>query len=158
MSDLRDISSQISRGMGLHLHWFPEDVPLAKLAVVMTGMANASGGVILLGVSPRTGHILGVSDPSEAMDRIFQAALLTDPPLVLPIPSQVQSGRNGLISITIPSGLPHVYSLEGRYLGREGLQTNPLPPRRLRQLLVERGVVQFESQVPAGAALDQQLT
>lgn len=140
--------------MGLHLHWFPEDVPPAKLAVVMTGMANASGGVILLGVSPRTGHILGVSDPAGAMDQIFQAALLTDPPLVLPIPSQVRAGGNGLISITIPSGLPHVYSLEGRYLGREGVQTNPLPPRRLRQLLVERGVVQFESQIPPGAALD----
>jgi len=154
MPDQRDISLKIARGMGLHLHWFPEDVPPAKLAVVMTGMANSSGGVILLGISPRTGHILGVSDPPEAMDRIFQAALLTDPPLVLPIPSQVQSGGNGLISITIPSGLPHVYSLEGRYLGREGLQTNPLPPRRLRQLLVERGVVQFESQVPPGAALD----
>jgi ATP-dependent DNA helicase RecG len=154
MSDKRDISTQISRGMGLNLHWFPEDVSPAKLAVVMTGMANASGGVILLGISPRSGHILGVSDPSEAVDRIFQAALLTDPPLVLPIPSQVRTGGIDLISLTIPSGLPHVYSLEGRYLGREGIQTNPLPARRLRQLLIERGVVQFESQIPPDAALD----
>jgi ATP-dependent DNA helicase RecG len=50
--------------------------------------------------------------------------------------------------------LPHVYCLDGRFLGREGIQTNPLPARRLRQLLLERGVIQFETQVPPFAALD----
>jgi ATP-dependent DNA helicase RecG len=55
--------------------------------------------------------------------------------------------------ITIPSGLPHVYSLDGRYLGREGSQTIPLAPRRLRQLLLERGIVQFESLLSPGATL-----
>jgi ATP-dependent DNA helicase RecG len=56
--------------------------------------------------------------------------------------------------ISVPPGLPNVYSLDGRYLGREGSQTNPLSARRLRHLLMERGVVQFESQVPPGATLD----
>ena len=51
-------------------------------------------------------------------------------------------------------GLPHVYSLDGRYLGREGAQTNPLSARRLRALLVERGAVQFESRLPLDATLD----
>src|SRR5690606_24978293 len=59
-----------------------------------------------------------------------------------------------IVEINIPPGLPHVYSLEGRYLQREGTQTNPLPARKLRQLLVERGLVQFEAQVPPGASLE----
>ena len=55
-----------------------------------------------------------------------------------------------LVVITIPAGLPNVYSLDGRYLGREGAQTNPLPARRLRQLLLERGAVQFEDTAASG--------
>jgi ATP-dependent DNA helicase RecG len=59
-----------------------------------------------------------------------------------------------VLVISVPPGLPHVYSLEGRFLGREGSQTNPLPARRLRQLLLERGVIQFESRVPTATAIE----
>jgi ATP-dependent DNA helicase RecG len=85
---------------------------------------------------------------------VFQAALLVDPPLVLPVPRVVSVDQARVLWVSVPPGLPHLYSLEGRYLGREGTQTNPLPARRLRQLLLERGVVQFEAQVPPGAVLE----
>jgi ATP-dependent DNA helicase RecG len=90
----------------------------------------------------------------------FQAALLAEPALVLPLPRRAAVTRPGAASaaqvlcITVPVGLPHVYSLEGRYLGREGAQTNPLPARRLRQLLVERGAVQFEARPLPDVTLD----
>ncbi len=54
----------------------------------------------------------------------------------------------------MPEGLPHVYNLEGRFLGRSGRRETPLPARKLRALLVERGVIQFESQIPPTASLD----
>jgi len=82
------------------------------------------------------------------------AALLVDPPLVLPIPAVKEIDRTRVVQITIPAGLPNVYSLEGRYLGREGTQTNPLPARRLRHLLVERGIVQFEAQPVPNTTLE----
>jgi ATP-dependent DNA helicase RecG len=92
------------------------------------------------------------------LDRVFQAALLADPPLVLPLPEVISiaspSGSVRILSIAVPAGLPYVYSLDGRYLGREGSQTNPFPARRLRLLLMERGVVQFESRFPPDARLD----
>lgn len=140
--------------MGIDLHWFPGDISPARLAAVFVGMANSDGGVILLGVAPRSREVQGVRDPKKALDTVFQAALLADPPLVLPVPRILPVDRAQVVEITIPAGLPHVYSLDGRYLGREGVQSNPLPPRRLRQLLIERGVVQFESQIPPHAGLD----
>jgi ATP-dependent DNA helicase RecG len=151
-----DIFYLVARGMGPDLHWFPEDVPVSRLASALVGMANTQGGTILLGVSPRSGHVYGVSDPAEVIDRIFQAALLADPPLVLPVPRMVHVGQDcvTVVSCTIPAGLPNVYSLEGRYFGREGRQTNPLSARRLRELLMERGAVHFESRTPADAGLD----
>jgi ATP-dependent DNA helicase RecG len=117
-------------------------------------MANASGGTVLIGVAPRSVQIIGVEDPQEVIDRVFQAALLSDPPLVLPVPVLVSAQDVTLVSVTVPAGLPHLYNLDGRYLIREGTQTNPIPPRRLRQLLVERGVIQTESLLPPLAFMD----
>jgi ATP-dependent DNA helicase RecG len=149
-----DIHSLLAQGMGLSLHWFPADASGPRLASVLVGMANTAGGTILLGISPRSGNIQGVPDTTEANDRIFEAALMAEPALVLPIPRLVQVDQAQVLVVTVPPGLPHVYSLEGRYLGREGSQTNPLSARQLRQLLLERGAVQFESQVPGNASLD----
>ncbi len=149
-----DVDALLARGMGPELHWFPGDVPASQLAAVLVGMANANGGMVLLGLAPRSNRVQGVRDMQGAMDCVFQAALLAEPPLVLPLPRRVNVSDQQLLRVVVPSGLPHVYSLDGRYLGREGARTQPLPPRRLRQLLVERGVVQFESQVAPNASLD----
>jgi len=148
------LEGRLSAGMGPDLHWFPEDVSSTRLAAVLAGMANTAGGVVLIGVSPRSGHVHGVRDPESVMDCVFQAALLLDPPLVLPVPRLIDAQGNHLVEVTIPAGLPHIYSQDGRYLGREGAQTNPLPARQLRRLLLERGVIQFESLVPPGVSLD----
>jgi ATP-dependent DNA helicase RecG len=153
-SPLLDIQALITQGMGATLHWFPEDVQISRLAAVLVGMANTSGGIILLGIAPRSGQVQGLKNPDEAIERIFQAALLSDPPLILPVPRLYAQHQARLLVITIPAGLPHVYCLDGRFLGREGIQTNPLPARRLRQLLMERGIIQFETQVPPLAGLD----
>jgi len=150
----QDLQAYLEAGLGPQLHWFAEDVPLARLAGALVGMANGNGGVILLGVSPRAGRIQGIADPQAMLDHVFQAALLAEPPLVLPLPQVRHTPSGAVVLVQVPMGLPHVYSLEGRYLGREGVQTNPLPARRLRQLLLERGVVQFEAQIVHGATLD----
>jgi len=148
-----DIDHLLATGMGPELQWFPEDVPLSKLAATLVSMANSSGGIVLLGIAPRSGQVHGIRDPQEAIDRVFQAALLADPSLVLPVPELRMAGRDGVVWITVPSGLPNVYNVEGRYLWRAGSHNEPIPPRRLRQLLMERGEVQFESRIPPDACL-----
>lgn len=158
-----EIETLLTGGMGPGLHWFPGDVHPARLAAVMAGMANCQGGTVLLGVAPRSAQVIGVANVESAQDTVFQAALLIDPPLVLPMPRRAQAAAHGspepdhlrtVLMVTVPAGLPNVYGLEGRFLGREGTQTNPLPARRLRQLLMERGVVQFEALAAPGSTLD----
>ena len=144
----------LAAGMGEKVHWFPEDISATRLAAVLVGMANTAGGVVMVGVAPRSRQIQGVRDREMVLDKVFQAALLSDPPLVLPMPTVHHFPEGNLVQVVVPPGLPHVYSLDGRYLGREGSQTNPLPARRLRKILVERGIVQFESQIPPQATLE----
>ncbi len=141
-------------GMGENLHWFPADVAVTRLAVTLAGMANMQGGTVILGVAPRSKEIHGVHDVEAALDLVFQASLLADPPLVIPIPNTVQVGSVKTLVISVPAGLPHVYNVDGRYWGREAAQTNPLPARRLREILLERGVVQFETRFASNASLD----
>ncbi len=140
--------------MGTTLHWFPSDVPLSRLASILAAMANTEGGDVLLGISPRLAQVQGVTNTQEMIDSVFQAALLTDPPLLLPIPQVIILDHLPVVWVVVPRGLPHVYSLDGRFLGREAAQTNPLPARRLRQLLMERGVIQFEASSPLDIGLD----
>jgi ATP-dependent DNA helicase RecG len=152
-----DIFTTLARGMGPDLHWFPEDVQVTRLAATMVGMANTIGGSILLGITPRSGQVQGVRDVSRMIDQVFQAALLVDPPLVLPVPRACSTGGEQgarIVWVSVPSGLPNVYSLNGSYLGRDGRQTNPLSARRLRQLLIERGAIQLESLVPPEAEIE----
>ncbi len=149
-----NLLESIDQGMSPELHWYPDDISISRLAATLAAMANTRGGTVLVGISPRAGRIQGVRDPEEMIDRIFQAALLAAPPLVLPVPrSEIVEGVQ-VVRVTVPPGLPHVYSLEGRYLGRSGKRESPLPARQLRALLVERGVIQFESRVPPDAYLD----
>jgi ATP-dependent DNA helicase RecG len=148
------IPDMIDQGLGPELHWFPRDVLVTQLAATLVAMANTTGGNVLIGISPRAGRIQGVHDPEKVTDRIFQAALLADPPLVLPIPRTEYVEGKSILHITVPNGLPHVYNLEGRYLERSGSREAPLSARKLRALLVERGVIQFEARIPPSATLD----
>ncbi|HSB67297.1 MAG TPA: RNA-binding domain-containing protein, partial [Anaerolineales bacterium] len=154
-----EILNLISGGMRPGLRWFPEDVSIFNLAMNLVGMANTDGGLVVLGVSPSQAELVGVSDPEAAYERVFQAALLAEPTLVLPIPHSVTVQKPGmlntvnLILVTVPSGLPHVYSLDGRYFGQQGAQTNPLPARQLYKLLNQRSAVQFETRLIPEATL-----
>jgi len=147
-----DIYPLIAQGMSSSQHWYTENVPVEDLAAVLAGMANSEGGTIYLGVNPSSGKIEGVRDVPGAIDRLFRACLLTDPILVLPVPKTHPVAEMTILEIGVPQGLPHVFNLEGSYYWREGKQTQPMPPRQLRKLLVERGLLQFESQVPDDAS------
>lgn len=125
----------------------PEATPPAKLAEILVAFANSAGGTLLLGAPD------GLADPEAALDRALEAALSTDPPLIIPLPGLEEIDGKPVLVVTVPPGLPHVYSYRGRYLVRDGDSNQPLTPRQLRQLMMARGAVSFESLVPEGAGL-----
>ncbi|MHB8628264.1 MAG: ATP-binding protein [Aggregatilineales bacterium] len=114
------------------------------IAETLAALANGAGGMFTL--------------PADSLrapgmiDQILQAALLTDPPLVLPIPQLTPAGDT--IVVSVPAGLPHVYGLNGRYLIRAGKINQSLPPDRLRRLLIERGELSYEEAITPGATLE----
>jgi ATP-dependent DNA helicase RecG len=125
----------------------------ARLAETLVAFANGGGGTLLVGLDPRSGKPQGLSNPDAVLDRALAAALVTDPPLIIPLPVLAELEGQTVLSITVPPGLPHVYSYRGKYLVRDGTQNRPLNPRQLRRLMMERGTASFESLVPDGATL-----
>jgi ATP-dependent DNA helicase RecG len=125
-----------------------------ELAETLAALANAQGGTIVVGAGGRGKKIDGVVDLEAARDMALDAALLCTPPLVLPVPNVAHHGGANLLLIQVPSGLPHVYSVHGKYLRREGPDDRPIPPDALRRLLLERGEISWERLIPDGATLD----
>jgi len=136
-----------------------------KLAEMLVSLANAEGGIVLVGVDPRSGppsgrrglagpDAAGSSELAEVLDLALQAALSADPPLIIPLPQLVEVEGKPVLEVIVPPGLLHVYSYDGRYLIREGSQNVPLNPRQLRRLMIERGTASFEALAPDGAGLD----
>jgi ATP-dependent DNA helicase RecG len=140
-----DIYPLLAQGMAPDLHWCLEEVQMGEMAATLVAMANTAGGTLFLGINPQSGKIHGVQDVPSALDRVFRACLFAEPTLVIPVPRAHRIAQVEVVEIIVPQGLPHIYSLEGRYYWREGRQSNPIPPRQLRQLLVEKGLVLFES-------------
>ena len=64
----------IKTGRNLHTEWFSEQSAPEMLAETLVAMANSHGGTVLLGVTGHNGNIIGVRDPSEAVDTVLQAA------------------------------------------------------------------------------------
>ncbi len=149
------IKTLLEQRRGAHLEFFPQRTSSRRLAETMAAMANSQGGMILFGVSPRSRQVQGLDDVDEARDRVFQAALLCEPLLIIPLP-RVAETHDGLqlLSIELPRGLSHVYSVDGKYLMRSGTRNQPLTPRQLRRLLVERGGTSFESHQVDEATID----
>lgn len=124
-----------------------------ELAETLAALANAQGGLALLGVAARTRKPEGLPDPEAARLAALDAALACTPPLVLPLPELVAHDGAQLLLVQVPAGLSHVYSVHGKYLRRAGAANQPIPPDALRKLLIERGETSWERLAPEGAAL-----
>jgi len=151
------IRDAIKEGPGSKTVMLGAKASARKIAEAMTALANAHGGLIIMGAT-NSRRIVGVSDAEIAREMMASAALIPTPPLILPLPELVEVDGKTLCVTQVPPGLPHVYSLRGQYLMRSGRDTRPLMPHELRVLLLNRSEASFESQTPRGvtpAALDE---
>lgn len=141
-----DIVALLEKGRSDVLELLPGRAPVGDIAVTLTAMANARGGMLLLGVAPRSDKPVGVDDADNAVNRVLEAALSIDPPLIIPLPQTLQVRGNPMVVVQVPRGMPYVYALDGRYLVRDGTENIPLLPHMLRRLMLERGDVSFEAE------------
>lgn len=140
-----DIPVLLAAGPGERVHFAPPGVSPVRLAEALAAMANAHGGAVLIGVTAG-GRAVGLDDPGQVREIVQAAGLLTLPPLILPLPQTIAHAGKVLCLVEVPPGLPHVYSLGGRYLTRTGSHNRLLSTAELSSLLLARSEAGFESQ------------
>lgn len=149
-----DVLTLLEGGRSAELDLIPGRAPVPDIAAILAAMANAYGGRLLLGVAPRSDKPVGVDDAENAVNRVLEAALSIEPPLIIPLPQIVTVKGNTMVIVHVPRGMPYVYALGGRYLTRDGASCVPLSPHKLRRLMLERGDVSFEAEPVRGASKD----
>ena len=77
------------------------------VAETVSALANANGGVVLLGVTQK-GSVQRANDALALSDLVIEAGLLTDPPLILPRAQVVELPQGPLVALQVPPGLPHI--------------------------------------------------
>jgi ATP-dependent DNA helicase RecG len=141
---------------GPRLAFVRERFKLNELAELLVAFANAQGGSIVVGASGRAQPRLeGLNDAAAAREAVLEAALVCTPPLVLPMPELATHEDKTLLLVNVPPGMPHVYSLHGKYLQRQGMTNQPLLPDELRRLLNDRGEVGWDRLAPEDASMEE---
>lgn len=153
-ASVEDIWQAIRSGRDARLDWFGEQTSPSTLAATMAAMANGHGGLLLIGVVGPTASPLGVRDPDSVIDRVLQAALSIEPPLIIPLPRVVLLKGQPVVVVSVPPGMPHIYALDGRYLYRDGSNNTTMKPDQLRRVVIQRSETHFESEIARGATLD----
>lgn len=124
------------------------------IAQTLVALANSKGGTVIIGFG-KNGKPRKFSDPEASRDRLMNAALQCDPPLIIPAPTLSTYKKHPILIANIPPDLPHVYNIEGRYLIWEEEQATPLSASALRQLIFARGEASFEgTSVPESSLAD----
>lgn len=133
------------------LIFLPEADP-EKLAEAMVALANASGGLIVLGLD-ESGHQTEPIWEEEAEGALRAAAAACRPP----IPSEwqpIETPQQVLIGIQVARSADLHSLADGRVLVRSGSENRPLTGDEIRQLATSKSAGDFESSSVAGATQD----
>jgi ATP-dependent DNA helicase RecG len=129
------------------------------LAERFCGMANAKGGIVIIGVEDATHKVVGVPGEriGETMDVILRAARqIIKPELVLDPPEPevyVLAGKKLLVVTILPTPGP-VYQAGGIFWVRQGTQTRALSMAELAEMIYDRGLRDWELEPAYNATLE----
>jgi len=147
-----EVTAYLAGGQTEHVAFLSATARHELIAETLAALANANGGVVLVGVTAK-GVLQKEPDLASVREAVVEAGLLADPPLILPAPQIARCDQGEVVVVQVPPGLPHLYSLQGRFVTRTASQNRPLTTPELRRMLLERGDAGFESLAVAEAQL-----
>jgi len=110
----------------------------SNLGREICAFANATGGVILIGVSD-SGDITGVSDHNRLKSEVQTTARSAEPPIAVEIESIGE-----VLSVTVPAQHSKPYSFAGRFYIREGASTQQMSRNEIREFFYREGLIHFD--------------
>src|SRR6266446_7928822 len=130
-----------------------------EMAERLCGMANAQGGVVIIGVKDSSHEIVGVPDKriGETLDVVLRAVRQMIKPELLLDPSEPEiytlEEKKLVVAMVKPSHGP-VYQAHGIYWVRRGTHTVSLGLSELLEMANDRGLVDWEHQPVRNATIE----
>jgi predicted HTH transcriptional regulator len=129
-----------------------------EMAERLCGLANAQGGFMIIGVEDASLKMIGVPDGRMALtkDVILRAARQIEPVLLLdpPEPEVYQLDGKQIVVNTVPPNRGAVYQASGVFWVRRGTYTVPLNVSEIMELVHDRGLVSWETQIANRASME----
>jgi ATP-dependent DNA helicase RecG len=130
-----------------------------EMAERLCGLANAQGGMVIIGVEDASREIVGVAENriGEALDVVLRAARqMVKPELVLdpPEPEIYTISGKKLVVVGVRPSLGPVYQAHGIYWVRRGTHTVSLSLPELLEMANDRGIVDWEHQPARNATME----
>ena len=116
---------------------FKRSMP-SDLGREICAFANASGGVILLGVTD-SGATVGVADHNRLKSEVQNTARSADPPVGVEVESIGE-----VLAITVPEQHGKPYSFGGRFHVREGASSQQLSRDEIRDFFFREGLIRMD--------------
>ena len=116
---------------------FKRSLP-SNLGAEICAFANATGGVILLGVTD-DGEIVGIGNHNKLKSQVQTTARSADPPIAV----EVESLRN-VLGVTVPEQHGKPYSFGGRFYIREGANCQQMARDEIREFFYKEGLIRFD--------------
>ncbi len=130
-----------------------------EMAERLCGLANAQGGIVIIGVKDSSHEIVGVPDHriGETLDVLARASQKMIKPELMFDPSEPEiytlAGKNVVVATVRPShGL--VYQAHGIYWIRRGTHTVSLSLSELLEVANDRGLLDWEHQPTRNATME----
>ena len=124
----------------------------SNLGREICAFANATGGVILIGVTDG-GEIVGIANHNKLKSQVQSIARSADPPIAVETDSV-----NGVLCITIPEQHGKPYSFGGKYYIREGASSQQMSRDEIREFFFEEGLIRFDKTPCNNFKVDRDLT
>lgn len=119
----------------------------------MVGLANAGGGVVLVGVADDS-TIVGVHDPQQIGDRVMGLCRTNVKPPITPEVSAIRIDGEHVVVISVAEGEQKPYTANDICYVRAGATTRRARPEELRRLSFNAQYTAYERTPVAGAAMD----
>ena len=130
------LSDLIALGEGFTSE-FKRSMP-SDLGREICAFANATGGVILIGVDD-AGTIVGVRDHNRLKSQVQSIARSTDPPVAVDLESEGE-----VLCVTVPEQQGKPYSFGGRFFIREGATCQQLSRDEIRDFFFKEGLIRLD--------------
>jgi len=124
----------------------------SNLGREICAFANATGGVILIGVADN-GEIAGVGNHNELKSQVQSIARSAEPPIAVDV-----EHIGEVLCVTVPEQYSKPYSFGGKFFIREGATSQQMARNEIREFFFKEGLIHFDETPCTDYDLERDLT